>query len=612
MPAFEFNITQPPKKGHEDVGKWAFACYELSRAWRNEELNMPQIWRENHKLFRGNHWGNNNKPNNITVNLFFSNVIRTVANITARHPVAEVVDLDGVGGDMAKKATARTKKWWLDSNQPYKLRSTTLNSEIYGITWEKSVWNKRVMEPNTVVCDPFAIFPFPGYWENVATDCPAICHATALDPKVVENMFGVKGVEISDTYSLLGGEREEVSGSSTYGTGRNTSALGEGYTVKQVTAKAGVKGDNALVIEVWCRDFSKKKGTEELVYPGGIRCITICNEGNLVLSDEANPNLNFELPEEALESNHLFSRFPLYKNNSYADSSSIFGFSAAEQTAHINVKIDELVSRLVNYAMRAMTGILVIPPKSGITKAHLNNKPNLVVFPQTTEAAAGIRFVPLPNPPAIIEKVLEMLISMHDRVHAIQDADRGETPKAITAASAIVALQERNAVLIQHKIDGIDYLVAQRGNYAIAQWQMHGHTIETIAMDDGTSEFSGIEMAGMRFNYTVESGSSMPKTSLQIQEQAQALFQVGAIDQQAVLENINFPGWRKILERMAQENPLQAAMQVLIQAGMPQDQAMMLFQQLQQVQGGPGNGPQTPPQPQPQAGMPRAQQGEMQ
>lgn len=621
MAEFELNITAPPKKGHEDVGKWAWTVFDLSRSWRDEELKMCDIWRENYKLFRGNHWGTKNKPNNVTVNLFFSNVTRTVANITARHPVAEVVDLDGTGADDAKKATARIKKWWLDSNQPYKLRATTLNSEIYGITTEKSVWNKRTGEPGVVVCDPFAIFYYPGYWEDVATQCPAISHATALDPKVVENMYGTTGVEISETYSLLGGEREEVIGTSSYGMTRNASPLGEGYTSKPVNTRAGVKGDNALVVEVWCRDLSTKKtkkvdeaGVEttvdEPVYPGGIRCITICNEGNKVLSDEANPNLNFELPIEALETNYLFNRLPFYKNNSYADSSSIFGFSAAEQTAHINIKIDELISRLVNYAMRSMTGILVIPPKSGLTKHHLNNKPNLVVFPDTTEAAAGIRFVPLPNPPSIVEKVLEMLISMHDRVHAVQDVDRGETPKQITAASAIVALQERNAVLVQHKIDGIDHIVSQRGNYAVAQWQMHGHSIEPISVDDDTQEFSGISMAGKRFNYTVESGSTMPKTSLQVQEQAQALFKERAIDQQGLLENINFPGWRKIIERMAQANPLQAAMQVLIQAGMPQDQAMMLFQQLQQIQGGPGDGQQTPPA-QPQPGVPRSQQGEM-
>ena len=609
MPEFDFNITQPPPQGHEDVGKWAWTVYEISKQWRDEELNMPEVWKANYKLFRGNHWGIKQGANNITCNLFFSNVTRTVANITARHPVAEVVDLDGTAGDLAQVATARSKKWWLDSGQPAKLRGTTLNSEIYGITWEKAVWDQRDMQPDIVVCDPFAIFPYPGYYENMATDCPAICHATALDPKVVESRYGVDGVEISETYSLLGGEREEIIGTSSYGITRTASPLGEGFTTKRIASQsAGPKGDNALVVEVWFRDETFGKDGNRVCHDG-VRCVVICNDGNLVCSDESNPNLNYELPEEALTSNYLWGRLPFYKQNSYQDSSSIFGFSAAEQTAHLNIKVDELLTRLVNYAMRAMTGILVIPPKSGITKAHLNNRPNLVVFPQTTEAAAGIRFVPLPNPPSIIKDVVDMVISMHDRIHAVQDVDRGETPRQITAASAIVALQERNAVLIQHKVDGIDYLVQEPGNHAVALWQMHGHSLETIKSDDETYEFSGVGLAGHRFNYTVESGSTMPKTSLQIQEQSQALFQVGAIDQQALLENLNFPKWREIVERMG-EDQLGAAMQVLVQAGMPEADAQYIAQLLQQPQGGPGNQPQTPQQPQP--GMPRAQQGVMQ
>lgn len=610
MPEFEFNITAPPAIGHEDVGKWAWTVYDISRQWRDEELNMPEAWKANYKLFRGNHWGIKQGANNITANLFFSNVVRTVANITARHPVAEVVDLDGTAGDLARIASARIKKWWLDAGQPSKLRATTLNSEIYGITWEKSVWNKRAMQPETVVLDPFAVFPYPGYWEFLPTDCPAVCHATALDPRVVENKYDTDGVEISETYSLLGGEREEVIGTSSYGITRNASPLGEGFTPKKIASRsAGPKGDNALVVEVWFRDESLGKDGKR-VCPDGVRCVTICNEGNKVLADDPNPGLNYELPEEALTGSYLWGKIPIYKANSYQDSSSIFGFSAAEQTAHLNVKVDELLTRLVNYAMRAMTGILVIPPKSGITKAHLNNKPNLVVFPQTMEAAAGIRFVPLPNPPSIIKDVVDMIIGMHDRIHAVQDVDRGETPRQITAASAIVALQERNAVLVQHKIDSIDYLVQERGNYAVAQWQMHGHSIETIKSDDTTYEFSGVELAGHRFNYTVESGSTMPKTSLQIQEQSQALYTAGAIDQQALLENLNFPKWREIVERMA-EDQLGAAMQILVQAGMPEEQAQYIVQLLQQPQGGPGNGPQQPPQQQTQPGMPRAQQGVM-
>lgn len=621
----EFNITKPPEAGHADVGPWAWQVYELCRQWRDDELRMPEIWRANYSLFRGDHWKNRKKPNNVTINLFFSNVLRTVANVTARNPVAEIVSLEQgdeatdpmtgqSGEDMANVATARVKKWWLDTGQRAKLKATTLQSEIYGITWEKSVWNQRAMEPGIVVCDPFAIFPYPGVWENISTDCPAICHATALDPAVVEDKYGVSGVEISETYDLLGGDREEVTGTSSHGATRNSSPVGSGHSVKPIRAQStGPKGENALVVEVWCRDFSTTKaedGSEEPVYPGGIRCITICNEGEMVLADEANPNLNLELGIDVISLNYMYRRLPFWKANSYMDTSSLFGFSAAEQVAHLNVKIDELISRLVDYAMRAMTGILVIPPKSGITKAHLNNKPNLVLFPQTLEAANAIRFVSLPNPPPIIEKVSNMLMELHDRVHAIQDIDRGTPPGGVIAASAIVALQERNAVLIQHKIDAIDYMVGERGNFSVAQWQMHGHQLETVKVDDDTYQFSGVSLAGRDFNYVVESGSTMPKTSLQIQEQAMDLFAAQAIDRQALLENLNFPNWREIVERMS-EKQLEAAMQVLIGAGMPEDQAAQLLQMLQQPQGGPGNRPQTPPQGNPQPGTPVAQQGDM-
>ena len=203
--------------------------------------------------------------------------------------------------------------------------------------------------------------------------------------------------------------------------------------------------------------------------------------------------------------------------------------------------------------------------------------------------------------------MLNLLIDLHVRVHSIQDADRGNAPKGVVAASAIVALQERNAVLIQHKISGIDSLVSERGNYAIAQYQMHGHILETVSIDDETEEFKGDRLAGYNFNYVVESGSTIARTSLQIQEQSMALAKDGFIDRQALLENLNFPDAGKIIERMA-EKDVDAAIQVLIQAGLPEESAAQLAQLVLQPQGGPGNRPQNP---QPQPGIPKAQQGEM-
>lgn len=414
-----FDITSPPKVGSEEVGPWAWELFELSRSWRDDELRMGEVWRANHKLYRGDHWGNQKKQNSMTIGLFFSNINRTVSNITAQAPVAEVIDLNGNSGDLAKTATAKIRKWWLDSKQNLKLRTSALNSEIYGITWEKSVWNARDGEPGCVVCDPYAIFAYPGYYENMSTDCPAICHATAEELSVVQKKWETEEkIEASESYTLLGGEREEIVGISSYGMTISGVSASPGTVVKNINYnKLGSKGERALVVEVWVRDNNTK---------GGIRLITITNEGKLVLDDIPNPNINWAYKNEVISRNYMATRLPFAKNNSYIDSTSIFGFSAAEQTAGLNLKIDELFSRLVNYAMRAMTGILVIPKTSGIKRSHINSKPNLVLRPDTESGGAGIRFVSLPNPPAALFQILDMLINIHDRIYAIQDVDRSQ------------------------------------------------------------------------------------------------------------------------------------------------------------------------------------------
>jgi len=569
----DFDITKPPAPGHEDVGAWVWELFELSRSWRDDELNMANVWRANHLLYRGNHWGSRKQKNDITIGLNFSNIQRTIANIVSKSPVAEVIDLDGENAEYAAVSSAKLKKWWLDSQQLSKLRSSVLNCEIYGITWEKSVWNALAGEPKTVICDPYAIFPYPGYYEDMSADCPAICHATAEDPLVIEKQYQPEeDVEISETASR----------------------------------SMGNKGERALKVEVWFRDTSGN-------YPGDIRVVTVTNEGLLVLSDIPNPNINQAFPPEIQGNNYLYRRFPFYKNNSYTDTTTIFGFSAAEQTAQLNIKIDELMSRLVDYAMRAMTGILIIPETAAIPKNAVDSMPGLVLRPKTIEGAAGIRFVPLPNPPAALFQILDLLINLHDRVHAIEDVDRGQAPQGVTAASAIVAMQERNAALIQYKIDATDAMVANRGKCWLALQQMHGHTLSSIKVNDMAVPFQGDMLAGMEFDYVVESGSSMAKTSVQLEAQTIDLAKMGMLDQQAVLETFNYPNNAEIIERMG-EDMLGQAMQILVQAGMPEELVPQMMETLQQAQGGPGNRPDQQAanqakNAQPQPGTPKSQQG---
>jgi len=575
----KWSLSNLPPAGHEDVGPFAYDLYLQSKA-EKERLSKPSLWSKNYKFFKGNHWDRNTqKSTKATVNLFFANVIRTVANIVNRDPIAEVADLTGKGGDRAKIATKKLEKWWIETRQHQKLRASDINNEVYGITIEKPYWNAKTNSPDTTIIDPYAFFPAPGYWEDISLDCPYVCHANPQPVGALKKKYDKEDISSDDYYYDLGMDREEHMPVQTSGGTVSTVYESGGRTYANRVNQTNQTTDQALEIEIWVRDNSQCDCKP--IYPGGVRCITICNAGKVVLDDRKNPNINWAFEESKYKTNYLFQRLPFFKANSYEDTSSIWGFSALDQTYELAVKVEELLSMAIAYHQRSAYGVMVIGKRTGIKRSQLSNKPGLVLFPDSD--VDQVKFVPLPNLPSSYFNLINLMIELHDRIYAVQDADRGESPNGIVAASAIVALQEKNAVLIQHKIDAVEKLIEARGNCAIALYQMHGHIPETIEVEGETFTFKGTDTAGDDFNYVVQSGSTQIQTQAQRQERSVGLYEKGAIDQQALLEDLNYPKMKQVLERTA-ENQLDQALTLLVQAGLPEELALQLKSVLAEAQ----------------------------
>ena len=559
-------------------------------------------WQDNYRLFRGDHWGRKgaSNPDKISINLFFANVQRTVANITSKNPVVEVVDMDGYVDGADEVLTNKVRKYWHESEQQATLSLSCQNNEIYGITVEKHGWLSPTKEPFTVALDPYSFFPPPGYYADVQ-DMPYIIHAYSMDVNTIEKTFDQEkdSIKAEDVRTILGREdREEARPNETM-MNRESGVVHDQYkNTSEITGRTSKAKGDGLVVECWFKDDSM---------PDGIRVVSITNRGHAVLTDMENPNINLQIDTEAIKKTYAWGRFPFSYVNSYEDSTSIWGFSAGEQVGKLNKRIDEMVSRMVSWANRAMFPPLRVDAGCGITKSMINNKPGLVLMP--TRPNAKIEFIPVPNPPQAFFQVLDFLTNFHDRIYQIEDADRGVVPTGVTAASAIVALQERNAVLIQHKIRAMEQIARERGRWTISALLNFSTEVETIEVRGETIEFQGISLAGRQFNYMVESGSTVARTSIQQQEQAINLYRDQAIDRQALLETLNFPDWKQIVERVG-EGQLNQAIQILVQAGMEEEQAAQLKQYLLEPQGGPGNTGQQGTQ-QPQPGTPRAQQGGM-
>lgn len=571
----DYSVSNPPPADHPDLAKWVYGLFEESYA-EKERLGWMARAVSNYKLFRGNHWGEKKRGQNdrVTVNLNFANIIRTVANITAKNPVAEVIDLDYHMDDADQVLSLKLKKFWNETEQQALLAKSVLSNEIYGATIEKAVWSSSKKQFMPVVVDGYSYFPAPGYFSSLQ-EMPYQIHAYSMPVTNIEKTFAVKDIIAEDVQYILGREdREEVR--------PNQVLVGKdsGIVKEQVKGSNLMTGEttnkNGLVIELWIRDFTKSEG--ELLYPDGLRVITICNQ-NVFLNDMANPNINLNLKPDLVNKSFAWGRYPFYMANSYEDTTSIWGFAAAEQTGDLNKKINEIVSRMAAYCNRVLFPTLIVEKGAGITKNMINNKPGLVLMPRRPNAR--IEFLQIPNLPSNFFQIIDMLVSFHDRVYQIEDADRGVQPTGVTAASAIVSLQERNAVLIRHKIRAAEYLCRERGRWHISFLQNFSTKVEQIMFKDEVVEFTGIDLAGRKFNYVIESDSTVARTSVQDQEQAVGLFKLNAIDRTALLQKINFENWKDIIERMG-ETQLDEAMQVLIDAGLDENAAAELRQFLMQ------------------------------
>lgn len=634
-----WNLSNVPPRGHGDVADFAFELFTIAKN-EKERLGKPNDFLNNYALYRGQssrqvtaRKGSPQQKKNLTpVNLYFANVERTVSTITARNPTGEVVDLDGLGDDAENILSMQLKKWWKETDQLLKTRATARTMEVYGLTSEKPFWDKSKDRPDIMITDPFSFFPAPGNWENIAEEAPYICYAYLGFVSKVEAEFEVTGIAKDEAYDLLGSVREDFKPPAYGGQNQTIGNYADPMTVVR-PGEGGVAKtiERCLVIEIWLRDDRTKTttverpmldeneqpvlddngvqqieiiSTTEKVCPDGIRKITITKaknptskdkSGYMVLDDSANPNINPALPVEYAANTFPWGRLPVYHANSYKDLVSIWGFAAAEQVGDLIVKINLIFSKLIAYVINVMAPPLVVQQHCGITRemieSSITKAGRLILMPTTPNAL--IKFLEIPNLPSTFFQVLDLIVNFFDRIYQIEDADRGKSPSRIVAASAIIALQERNQIVMQTKTSAIDMIAENRARWAIGLYQNFGTQADSVDIGGEPTVFRGTDYAGRRFGYLVEAGSTTPRTSLQVQELGMKLYELKAIGQRGLLESLNWPNWREEIERTA-ESQLDQALQILIAAGLPEDAAIALKQALMENQGGPGDTKKTP------------------
>jgi len=376
--------------------------------------------------------------------------------------------------------------------------------------------------------------------------------------------------------------------------------------------------DKTLIIEAWVKDYSMVREEEEIYepvvdgqgtqvmdpetgepmvefagteirefpkYPGHIRCIWVCNGGDVVLEDRPNPSINPELDLESAAQTYLFDHYPFTMTQSISDNTDPWGMSDIDQLEGLQMEVNKTISQFTMVKDKASRLKLINPKNSGVENSEFDNVPG-IINPTNDVVAQAIKYVEPPTMPIDIINGLSMFKDLFFLVSGsfeLNEADGGG--KDVIAYKAIAALIERASTLLKGKIRNYSKMIRERGRMYLSH-VMNWYTEERwITYEENGEEISepisGREMIAPA-KLVVISGSTMPISKVQEREEALALFQMQAIDLEELHKKLEWPDRKSLLKRM-EAGPIGQFIQKLMMIELPEEFAQY-FQQISQME----------------------------
>ena len=279
---------------------------------------------------------------------------------------------------------------------------------------------------------------------------------------------------------------------------------------------------------------------------------------------------------------HLWGKFPYIVAPAIMDTSQWWGFSIYEMFEALHAKTERLLNKLIWHSEKTATPMLILPKSSGVNKNEITNIPGLILEPTT--AQNGIGYVQVPGLTDGTQELLQTLMMMEDIISMTPEVTEGRRPTGVSAASAIAILQDKAATAFQPFVRTIDRIIRERGRMYISFQREFGTQEKPVRLANG-NEYALLGIALLSdFEFSVESGSSAPITKSGRRAQYVELFKLGAMDLESLLEMLEIPKAKQVVERLTEQNSLAKAMQILVQAGMPPEMAQQIFGWLMQAQ----------------------------
>jgi hypothetical protein len=534
--------------------------------------------------------------------------VQTVLPImTDTSPSFEIAPQQPSDYQFADTVTKMVDVWWARRNMQMVLTTCVLDSLIFPIGCMKVVWNDDIEGIGDIDCtrvDPRNIYVDPDATDF--TDAKYVIEEKWVAEPELKLKFPDRARYITGARTATDPkskpENKTLSGEVTLQSpiDQDIPLQTQGDADKNTSGTAG-QYKSIRVMECWLRDetldeqeIANKDGETKKIYkrkyPRG-KVITIIPDSQVLLQSVDNP--------------YADGKFPYVRFVDTVQPGMFWGQGEVEPIIETQKMINKVGATITDWCNRMTNNVWILDDDSGVNPAMLTNQVGLII---SKRRGTEVKRDPAPNLPGEVFEFYNLLMRLIDQQSGIHDTSRGRTPNGVTAASAIQSLQDADQTRIRLKERNLQASLTQLG-YMVVSRMLQFYTTPRVVRITGSGEWPDFyevffsreelkeqgsdypgqfpdqqEMIPQRpgyisnsrqyqfspstrqyvavtdwqqtsaskgeFDVEVTAGTSLPFMKQRRSNLAFQLFQAKAIDQEALLEAVEFPDSDAIMRRM--------------------------------------------------------------
>lgn len=563
----------------------------LYREAKADKDKYASDWLKWYKMFRGKQW-HTERPSfrhSPVMNFIFSHIQQQAALMTDAKPNFEFIPREPSDREFAQILTECAEADWEGNNWFMDMAEVIYDSHFYGTGVSFTGYDHEAnMDRGCVLYesfDPFYFFPDPES-RDVRKRCRYIVTAVPTPTAEVKKLCpeDKKDYIKPDLTQFYGYDRQDWKQQTL--TNPQDDTL---YT--QDSAGMAKDRDLTLLFTLYlmddtmieeelaekCADGTEvKKYIQKMQFPRGRKIRMACK---CLISDEENPLEDGEFPFERLVN--------------YMDPRKFWGISEIEQIEGPQVTFNKLVGFALDVLTMAGNPVWLVDAESGVEPDQIINRPGAVI-PKLRDG--DVQRVEGANLQPWVINMIDKFKSWFDELSGSQDVTQGVADR-VSAASAIMALQEAAYTRVRLKVKNLDMYLKEVGrHYRNRVMQFYDvPRVFRLTNNQGVQKYfkfhvektedgrtKGIKQdidvnaeggpaEGLRQEFIlkgeldtkVTTSTSLPLAKAELKQEAIQLFSAGIIDAEEVLNRIDYPNKERVIERMkaAQEQAAMAQQQ---------------------------------------------------